>query len=241
MRKATNVFTFARVQPVWDSRGGTLPVGIVANAVLKRGTVLGQISAANQNEKQQIALGGSPTGGTFMIGFDGQYSSPIAFNVTASDIQAALDAHAAIGKGNTVVTGTGPFTVEFVAGLAASPQILFTTQSFLSGGTSPGVTISRVQGGVSNGRWTAYNPSATDGRQIAKAILSVDVAADPFGQVTFGAQDSGDEHGEKHPSAPAYYEGVFNATDLIGLDATALAAIGRVVAGNASTGVISIR
>ncbi|MCC6695226.1 MAG: IPT/TIG domain-containing protein [Candidatus Hydrogenedentes bacterium] len=44
---------------------------------------------------------------------------PIAYDATAADIEAALEALDGIGVGNVDVTGTGPFTIDFSAGALA--------------------------------------------------------------------------------------------------------------------------
>ena len=61
-------------------------------------------------DTQTITLGGTVTGGSFTLAFNGITSSPVTFSATGSvlagRIQAALDGLASIGAGNTVVAGT---------------------------------------------------------------------------------------------------------------------------------------
>lgn len=70
--------------------------------------------------------GGFPTSGTFTLTFDGQTTSGIAFDASASAVQSALEALSNIAPGDVDVTG-GPFTagdpspifVHFTGTLAA--------------------------------------------------------------------------------------------------------------------------
>ncbi|MGW4119889.1 hypothetical protein [Nocardia sp. NPDC004711] len=63
--------------------------------------------------KFTVTIGGSPTGGTFPLTFNGQTASGIAYNATAAAVQTALEALSSIGAGNVTVTGSagGPYTV----------------------------------------------------------------------------------------------------------------------------------
>ncbi|MFP6762418.1 MAG: hypothetical protein VB858_02330, partial [Planctomycetaceae bacterium] len=82
------------------------------------------------NEHQQVAITGGPTGGTFTLSFDpdgpgamaAETTNPIAHNADAATVQAALQSLASLG-GNEVqtvsidptFTGTGTFTLTFGA------------------------------------------------------------------------------------------------------------------------------
>lgn len=78
-----------------------------------------QQGGEGDNEVKLITFINAPTGGTFKLSFDGQTTSNIAYNATASTIQAALEALSSIGVGNVGVTGNigGPFTVIFIGDL----------------------------------------------------------------------------------------------------------------------------
>lgn len=68
------------------------------------------------NELQTIALGGASTGGSFTLSFAGQTTSPLPFDATHDEVQEALEALPAIGKGNIRVVSEerhSPFAVEF--------------------------------------------------------------------------------------------------------------------------------
>ncbi len=75
-------------------------------------------SGLTANERQQITLDPTVTGGTFRLQFQGQQTVQLPFNATNGAIQAALEALPAIGAGNVLVTGGAlpgaPITIEFV-------------------------------------------------------------------------------------------------------------------------------
>jgi len=103
------------------------------------------------NEIQTVTIGGSPTGGTFDLIFDGQTAAGIAYNATAAAVEAALELLSTIGQGNVQVTGSagGPYTVEFVGALAGKNQPAMTIDiTDLTGGTPTG-TIATATAGVS--------------------------------------------------------------------------------------------
>lgn len=95
------------------------------------------------DEVQTIVLTGTPTGGTFTITFDGEETDDIAFNATAAEVQAALEALPTIGEGNVTCTG-GPLpgtvvTITFSGQLSGLPvdEITATTTSL----TAPDPTV----------------------------------------------------------------------------------------------------
>lgn len=112
------------------------------------------------DEVQTVTITGSPTGGTFTLTFGGQTTAGIAYNAAASAVQTALQALSSIGSNNCTVTGSagGPYTVTFIGALANASQALMTANgASLTGGTSPGVTIARVQAGQASGTVTTGN------------------------------------------------------------------------------------
>lgn len=233
MRKVKESYSGARVQPVWNGTQ-TIAVPLIANLALKKGTILGQVSAAAQVEKQQIAISGGPTGGEYSLGFKGDWTDTIAVSATAATIQAALETLPEIGKGNVRVSGTGPFVVDFQGDLTNQPQPLLSTSAALTGGTSPSIAVTRTQAGIANGKWGAYSSSASDGRQVARLVLSLDVTSDAQGKASYG-------DGATQDTVPAYFQGVFKTTDLNGLDSAAVTTLGRIVVGTAADGILSIR
>lgn len=120
------------------------------NQIVKLDTV-GQVS-----EVQTISISGTPTGGTFTLTFQGQTTSPIAFNATAATVVAALQALANVGATGATATGgplpTTPVVVTFAGNLANTGLSLITANSAgLTGGSSPAVTVTRTTAGL--GQW----------------------------------------------------------------------------------------
>jgi hypothetical protein len=104
------------------------------------------------NEVQQIAITGTPTGGTFTLTYSGQTTAPIAYNAAASVVETALEALSNITPGDVTCTGGAlpgsPVTVTF-GGLLADEDVAQMTASSagLTGGTTPTVTVTTVTPG----------------------------------------------------------------------------------------------
>lgn len=85
----------------------------------------GAVSAVNQ--KQYVELPGSPSGGTWKLGFYlNSSSSTIAYNASAATLETHLVGLSEVGAGNVSVSGDagGPYTIEFqgdLAGVAMEP------------------------------------------------------------------------------------------------------------------------
>lgn len=104
---------------------------------------------------QQVQLTGGPTGGTFTLTFDGQTTSAIAYNASASTVQTALQALSSIGTGKALVAGGagGPWHVRFADSLAETYQEALTGDgSGLTGGSSPSVEIAVTSFGGDSGQ-----------------------------------------------------------------------------------------
>jgi hypothetical protein len=97
---------------------------------------------------QTITIGGSPTGGTFVLGFQGQITSAIAYNGAASAVQSALRTLSTIGGTNVTCTG-GPLPGSAVTCTFSGPLITKTVPlltsniSGLTGGT-PTIAIANA-------------------------------------------------------------------------------------------------
>jgi hypothetical protein len=116
------------------------------------GVRLGCVGIEKTNEIQQVIIQGNPTGGTFTLTFQGQTTGPLAHNVSAADMQAALEALPSIGSGNVSVTlgqtGFGPtYSVEFTGNFALQDQPEMTASSSLTGGSFPTVTVRTEKNG----------------------------------------------------------------------------------------------
>lgn len=83
------------INPAQDEAGAiTQAVTLAAAKYFPQGTVLGQIlgSGSDVNEVQTLTGTGTISGGTYIIVYDGQMTTALAFNANAATIQAALEA-----------------------------------------------------------------------------------------------------------------------------------------------------
>ncbi len=109
-------------------------------------------NGSGTNEVQTITITGTPTSGTFALGYGGQITAPIAFDAIAADVQTALRALSTIGSGNVNVAG-GPLpgsavTATFVGTLASKNVETLTSNIAGLGGGSPAITITATTPGL---------------------------------------------------------------------------------------------
>jgi hypothetical protein len=95
--------------------------------------------------RQQIAITGSPTAGSFTLTYSGQTTATLPYNATAAQVMSALQALTAVGtNGVAFVTGGplpgAPVYVSFISP-PANPVVALTATNSLTGGTSPQVSI----------------------------------------------------------------------------------------------------
>jgi hypothetical protein len=128
---------------------------------------------AELDEVQTVAITGSPTGGTFTLTFAAQTTAALNWNATAAQVQTALQALSSINANNALVTGgPGPgtaFAVEFTGTLGFAGQALITLgTNSLTGGSSPSVSITRAQAGIT---WTTQAASTYTIRYVTGQVL----------------------------------------------------------------------
>lgn len=118
-----------------------------------------------QSETQQIAV--KAANGTFTLSFNGQTTGPIAYNVSDSDLQSALDALSSIGGAGGSVTVTGgpgnavgspPYVIAFGGSLANTdvPQLVANSASLTGGLGHTAVVATTVSGGPGTGTIAVY-------------------------------------------------------------------------------------
>jgi hypothetical protein len=134
-----------------------------------------QLESAPTNEIQTVAVvGGSPSGGTFTLTYEGVVSGAIAWNATAAAVQAILEAMPNIGTGNVSCTGGALPTavnVTFLGALSGLNVVQFAlgTNSVTPSGTptfatpTPGVGYKRAVIIDLPGAWMAVDLGQTDG------------------------------------------------------------------------------
>lgn len=208
MSNLVNTYNQAEVLPAVPGPERSLPVRLSSNLNLRAGSLVREVTAAAANMRQSLTINGSPTGGTYVLSFMGQTTTALAHNANAATIQDALRALPLIGA-NVTVTGTGPFTVEFIGELAALPQqLLVLAVNGLTGGTSPTVAIAQTQAAVSQGRFIQY-----DGTGVPR-VLRYDVSTNHRGVMVYG-QTGVTQMGQGPQFVPAYFGGAFRRGDIL--------------------------
>lgn len=200
-----------------------LPGGVTYSA----GQVLEEVSAAAANEVQLLTVDGTPTGGTFVLGYPSlnggfDVTDAIAYNAAASAVEDALEE--VLGTGNVTVTGSagGPWTVTYASEMAARdvPLPTLVTNS-LTGGSTPTVTpsVSTAGSGGLTGCMRAYTTGP------ARAILESNTRTAVNGAII-------DEFGNTNQlTAVAFNNGDWLCSDLVGLDDDAVTDFGRIIFG----------
>lgn len=157
-----------------------LPTGIEnlfvpsGSKMIRYGTFMSRITSS---EITTITESGSPDGGTFTVtvvvnGGDAATATGLAFNISAANLQTALQALANVGSGNMTVTRTGT-TTNFVWTVTAAGDLL--TADLTVTASAAGLTVSASPGGAlaiatthAGGNYGMFGPvdtTATDGRQ----------------------------------------------------------------------------
>lgn len=247
MNVATTTFGNGVLVPIYGDENPTLcqAINIPVSTVIAHGTVLGQVTTS-ANDVQTITMTGTPTGGTFtwvISGIAGVGNFVLPFNATATVAQGLLAA--IVGSGNVTVTG-GPMpgstlVVTYTGALAKAPVPLMTAgTNALTGGSSPTSTVAHTTVGVTAGTFAAYASGNSDGTQVATCIAKYDMASDAAGNITYGSAATGGQWGESYNSAPAYFAGYFRTEQLVGLDATSIASLGRLISGTSTKGILKV-
>jgi len=128
---------------------------------------------AGTDEVQTLTIGGTPTGGTFTLVYDGQTTAPITWsNVNATliaAIDAALEALVNIGTGGvttavgTMTAGIGTATITFTGANAKKNVALITVGTNSLTGTAPTLAVATTTPGVNaSGRGAPVGAQLTD-------------------------------------------------------------------------------
>lgn len=113
---------------------------------------------AGTSEVQTLTIGGTPTGGTFKLAFDGQTTDPITWsstnNTLRDNVDAALEALTNIGTGGvttavgTMTAGIGTLTITFAGDLTKKAVNTITVADNSLTGTSPTLAVAETTPGV---------------------------------------------------------------------------------------------
>lgn len=129
--------------------------------------------SAGTNAIQTLTIGGTPTAGTFRLGFAGETTGPITWSATnatlLANIQAALDAlnglvsTDVVAAAGTLSSGIGTITLTFGNNYARTPVSTITIASNSLTGTSPTLANATTTAGVSaTGRGAAKGGQLID-------------------------------------------------------------------------------
>lgn len=123
------------------------------------------------NEVQTLTIGGTPTGGTFKLKFDGLTTGAITWSATnatlLANIDAALEALPNVGTGGvtcaegSLTAGIGTITITFGGNLAKLAVSTITVANNSLTGTSPTLAVAETTPGV-----TATGRGALRGKQL---------------------------------------------------------------------------
>ena len=141
------------------------------------------------DEVQTLTIGGTPSGGTFKLAFDGFTTGPITWsstnNTLRDNVDAALEALPNIGTGGvttavgTMTAGVGTLTITFAGNLAnkAVPTITVANNSMT--GTSPTVAVAETTPGVDATARGAKKGALLVDTTNAKLYINTGTALDP--------------------------------------------------------------
>lgn len=152
------------------------------------------------NEVQALKISGSTSGGSYTLSFEGQETSPLAYNASEAEIRAALEGLPTIGAGNVTMPDTSDITfVGALAGINVS-QIVVNGASLVGGTAVVETKVEGFDGHLGAGEFTdatgiavytnRLSGPATQGRYVAVADAGADritlfggrfgVGAEPF-------------------------------------------------------------
>ncbi len=113
---------------------------------------------AGTSEVQTITFGGTPTGGTFKLSFDGQTTAAITWsstnNTLRDNVDTALEALTNIGTGGvttavgTMTAGIGTLTVTFAGDLTKKAVNTITVADNSLTGSAPTIAVAETTPGV---------------------------------------------------------------------------------------------
>lgn len=141
------------------------------------------------NEVQTLTIGGTPTGGTFKLAFDGYTSGPITWSSTNStllaNIQAALDAMPNVGTNGIVAAagsltaGIGTITLTFGGNLINLAVALATVANNSLTGTAPTLEVAETTPGVTATARGAKKGALLVDTTNGKLYINTNTALDP--------------------------------------------------------------
>lgn len=245
-------YTMQKVEPLYG-HGLQRALRFMPNITIEKGALLGQISAASANEVQTLNFSGTwAEVDSFILsiaGVDGGTYSTAELVLGAGPSLAAADVKAAIEDmleaagyvGATVAVsgaldGSTDRAVTF-GGEATNWDMPLMTVAVDTAGDGT-MAVDATTAGNLTGIWGAYDDNASDGRQTARAIAVYSFRTDNLGRIAFASAGTTPENSVYNATAPAWFSGRFATKDLTGLDANAIADLGRLESGTLADGVL---
>lgn len=238
-------FTNDRLNPI-EGSGHVISCAFQPSLSVVKGEVVAQITSASVNEVQTISDSATVSGGTFTLTLFGKTTAALAYNISNANLEAAIEAllvEAGIVGGTVAVAGSGlpgnDTTITYGGTLAGFNVPLPTIDnSLITGGGSLGIV--QTTAGRTQYQWGKYDDGDSTGLQVAKGLAQYAFTTDESGRVSFATASAGGLAGEKYDSAPVYTSGRFKTSELTGLDANAVADLGRLESGVLADGVLLI-
>jgi hypothetical protein len=190
-----NTVTAVTGSPVTLPDGTTVAVG---DKYLRYGTPITQILAPAEVQTIDLSPGADPDAGTWTITYEGRTTTPLAFNETAANVQAALDALDNVSVGAITVTKAGfVYTLTFDGQIGDAPQVTTTSSLTIAGVAGAIAVATGTPGNPSGGMFGPVDTTATDGRQtmaqgrtyvLNETVVQSEYMSDTAGGPFFGGQ-----------------------------------------------------
>jgi hypothetical protein len=140
---------------------------------LRYGQVVDLIGVAAEVQTVDLSGADDPNGGTWSLTVDmgrgsgPQTTAPVAWNVSAADLQTAVEALDGVSVGDVVVTKTGfVYTLTFAGTLGNVPAVSATNIDLTTAVTTVTIAVATGTGGAaSGGLYGPADTSVSDGRQ----------------------------------------------------------------------------
>lgn len=230
------------IQGLQPAYGNALevPLPLAANTEFERGQVVALVTAAAANCKQTITFPGSgdvPTAGTFVLSIERadkngtEATLALDYDISNANVKKAienlLDRAGYFGATVTIASGPAPATFAFTVGGQWAGKVipLMTVASDLkkSGGDAVTATIAMTTSGVEKDVIVKYNSSGNDGSQTAIGVITDCIKTNYYGSAM--------NDGIQTALPLISIGGIYRKADIVGLDATSSAALGKVIGG----------
>jgi hypothetical protein len=171
---------------------GTYPAGTVLGEVTATpGTYAAYVDTGGVNAVQLATIEGTSSGGSFILGFNDQFTTALAYNASGAAVQAALR----VLSGDTLIAvslSAGVYTITFSGARGAMPQpLLAANGSLLTGSADSNIVVTNSVAGVTGPTDGTQNPallleyaSISDGTNITIGAPSATVVQTVQGNVS---------------------------------------------------------